>query len=81
MPVELGNTHTKLTFPLVKTKGQETGQKSCQPQFHPFLRKKFPANHFPKSVFHIFVPQAVNQAVQHRYNECIEHRGHFINIQ
>jgi len=25
LPVELGNTHIKLTYPLVKTKGQETG--------------------------------------------------------
>ena len=44
----------------LKNKGQETGQKSCQPQFHHFLRKKFSANHFPEGIFYIFVPKAVN---------------------
>lgn len=34
----------------------------------------------PKSTFHFFVPQAVNQGVEHWDDHSVEHRGNFISV-
>ena len=45
------------------------------------LGKYFGAHHFSESFFHIFVPQTIDQGVQHGDHYSVEHHGHFVNAR
>ena len=41
------------------------------------MRKQFGVDYIPDSLFHIFVPKAIDNGVQHGHHDCKKHSGHF----
>lgn len=44
------------------------------------VRGDFCVYEFPEGIFHIFVPQAIDQRVQHGIDYCVKDRGHFDSL-
>ena len=41
------------------------------------VTKRFCENYSCECIFYFFVPQGVDQGVQHRNHYCVKHRSHF----